>query len=168
MQLEEKKKLIEETTKDLLDRMNFKATVYTSTTVLPEEETSDNLPISVEIQLTESKYLIGKFGVNLAALQHLLRIMIRKKAGEQIDFNVDVNGYREEQRQSIINFARESAEKAIQEKKPVMLRPMNAFERRLVHVELSQTEGVKTESIGEGEERKVVIKPASISEKLDL
>lgn len=168
MQLEEKKKLIEETTKDLLDRMSFKATVYTSTTVPPEEETSDNLPISVEIQLTESKYLIGKFGVNLAALQHLLRIIIRKKAGEQIDFNVDVNGYREEQRQSIINFARESAEKAIQEKKSVMLRPMNAFERRLVHVELSQTDGVKTESIGEGEERKVVIKPASISEKLDL
>ncbi|MEA2007261.1 MAG: R3H domain-containing nucleic acid-binding protein [Patescibacteria group bacterium] len=168
MQLEEKKKLIEETTKDLLDRMSFKTTIYTSTTIPPEEETSDNLPISVEIQLAESKYLIGKFGVNLAALQHLLRIMIRKKAGEQIDFNVDVNGYREKQRQSIINFAQESAEKAMQEKKSVVLRPMNAFERRLVHVELSQTDGVKTESIGEGEERKVVIKPSSISEQLDL
>ena len=169
MQLDEKKKLIEESTKDLLEKMGFKATVYTATTVTSNHgESEDDAPISAEIQLNESKYLIGKHGVNLAALQHLLRIFVRKQAGEQINFSVDVNGYREDQRQSIVDFTNEMAEKAFQEKKAIILRPMNAYERRLVHVELADHEGVKTESIGEGEERKVVIKPVSVSEELGL
>lgn len=169
MQLEEKKKLIEEATKEFLEQMGFRATIYTSTTIPPADQiTMNDIPISVEIQLAESKYLIGKYGINLSALQHLLRIIVRKKSNEYINFNVDVNGYREEQRQAIVNFARESAEKVIKEKKSIILRPMNAFERRLVHVELSEIEGIKTESIGEGENRKVVIKHASISEELDI
>ena len=169
MQLEEKKKLIEETTKELLEKMDFKATVYTSTTVPPSNQDAvGELPISVEIQLTESKYLIGKYGVNLSALQHLLRIIVRKRSSEYIPFNVDVNGYCEEQRQAIISSARESAERVAKDKKSIMLRPMNAFERRLVHIELAEIEGIKTESIGYGEDRKVVIRPVSISEELNL
>lgn len=170
MQLDEKKKLIEETTKELLDKMGFKATVYTATTItsIDEEEVSQENPISVEIQLAESKYLIGKHGVNLSALQHLLRVIMRKKAQERINFSVDVNGYREDQRQAIIDHAHEIASKVTREKKSVVLRPMNAYERRIVHVELAKMGEIKTESIGEGEDRKVVIKPASIEDELDL
>lgn len=165
MQLDEKKRIIEETTKELLEKMGFKATIYTETTVT---ETEENTPISVEIQLTDSKYLIGKHGLNLSALQHLLRIIIRKKASQRIDFNVDINGYREGQKQSIIDLAHEVAEKVSREKKVVILRPMNAYERRLVHVELDQNKNVKTESIGEKDERKVAVKPVSIEDELDL
>lgn len=168
MQLDEKKKLIEETTKELLEKMGFKATVYTATTVTSADEAGDSNPISVEIQLTESKYLIGKHGVNLSALQHLLRVIIRKKAEERIDFSVDVNGYREDQKQSIIDLAHEIATKVTKEKKSVVLRPMNAYERRIVHVELAKISDIKTESMGEGENRKVVIKPASIEDELEL
>lgn len=169
MQLDEKKKLIEKTTKELLEKMGFKATVYTAITVTSSDENaSDENPISVEIQLAESKYLIGKHGVNLSALQHLLRILMRKKAQERINFSVDVNGYREDQRQSIIDLAHEVANKVTQEKKSVVLRPMNAYERRIVHVELAKMTDIRTESMGEGEERKVVIKPASIEDQLDL
>ena len=169
MNLDEKKKLIEETTKEFLDKMDFKATIFTSTTVSPsEDEDESNEPISVEIELTDSKYLIGKFGVNLSALQHLLRVIVRKKSGERIEFNVDVNGYRQEQKQSIISFARETAERVAREKKAIILRPMNGYERRLVHMELSNFDGIKTESIGEDEDRKVVVKPISISEELAL
>lgn len=167
MQPDEKKKLIEETTKEVLKKMGFKATVYTSTTIDPDSK--EEGPISVEIQLVDSKYLIGKYGANLAALQHLLRVIVRKRCeNERINFDVDINGYRQEQKQSIISFARESAEKVSRERKALVLRPMNAFERRLVHVELANFQGIKTESIGENEERKVVIKPSSISEELEL
>jgi spoIIIJ-associated protein len=170
MQIDEKKKLIEETTKELLEKMGFKATVYTATSVtsLEDNETEDNNPISVEIQLAESKYLIGKHGVNLSALQHLLRVLMRKKSEDRINFNVDVNGYREDQRQSIVDLAHEIANKVSQEKKAVVLRPMNAYERRIVHVELAKMDDIRTESIGEGDDRKVVIKPASIGDELDL
>ena len=170
MNIDEKKKLIEETTKELLEKMGFKATVYTATSVtsLDDQQPEEDNPISVEIQLSESKYLIGKHGVNLSALQHLLRILIRKKSDERINFNVDVNGYREDQRQAIIDLAHEIASKVTQEKKAVVLRPMNAFERRIVHVELAKMPDIRTESIGEGEDRKVVVKPASIGDELDL
>jgi len=170
MQIDEKKKLIEETTKELLEKMGFKATVYTATSVtsLEDNETEDNNPISVEIQLAESKYLIGKHGVNLSALQHLLRVLMRKKSEDRINFNVDVNGYREDQRQSIVDLAHEVANKVSREKKAVVLRPMNAYERRIVHVELAKMDDIRTESIGEGDDRKVVIKPASIGDELDL
>ena len=51
------------------------------------------------------------------------------------------------------------ARQAISDKRPVVLRAMSAYERGIVHMELAGNEQVKTESIGEGEERKVVIKP---------
>lgn len=169
MHLEEKKKLIEETTKELLEKMGFQATVYIATKVsTSEEETSEDNPISVELQLTDSKYLIGKYGVNLSALQHILRILIRKKTKERINFNVDVNNYREEQKQAIVAIAVEMGEKVRKEKKSAMLRPMNAYERRLVHVELEKMDDIITESVGEGDDRKVIIKPISIGEEFDL
>ena len=128
MKLEEKKKLIEETTKELLEKMGFQATVYIATNVsTSEEETSEENPISVELQLTDSKYLIGKYGVNLSALQHILRVIIRNKTKERINFNVDVNNYREEQKQAIIALANEMGEKVRMEKKSAMLRSMNAY-----------------------------------------
>ncbi|MBT3356594.1 hypothetical protein HN784_02045 [bacterium] len=169
MKLEEKKKLIEETTKELLEKMGFQATVYIATNVsTSEEETSEENPISVELQLTDSKYLIGKYGVNLSALQHILRVIIRNKTKERINFNVDVNNYREEQKQAIIALANEMGEKVRMEKKSAMLRSMNAYERRIVHVELEKMDGVLTESVGEGEDRKVIIKPTSIGDEFDL
>lgn len=169
MKLEEKKKLIEETTKELLAEMGFQATIYVATSAsTSEEEVSEETPISVELQLADSKYLIGKYGVNLSALQHILRILIRKKTDERINFNVDVNNYREEQKQAIVALATEMGEKVRTEKKSFMLRPMNAYERRIVHVELAKMEGILTESIGEGEDRKIIIKPTSIEDEFDL
>lgn len=169
MQLDEKKKLIEETTRELLDKMGFQATICIVTNAsTSEEETSEENPISVELQLTDSKYLIGKYGVNLSALQHILRVLIRKKTSERINFNVDVNNYREEQKQALITLASEMGERVNKEKKPAMLRAMNAYERRIVHVELANVEGILTESVGEGEDRKVIIKPTSVGDDFDL
>lgn len=162
MTIEEKQKILEQTIKDLLDIMGFRATVFTAidATNLPEQQ--EEASISVEIQVEDSSFLIGKHGVNLAALQHLSRVMVKKRTDERINFSVDVNGYKKEYKQSIVKMAREMANRALADKKAVVLRPMSAYERRLVHIELAQIEGVKTESMGEGEDRKVVIKPAGL------
>lgn len=163
MKLDEKKKITEKVTNELLKKMGFKATVYISTDASEEIE-SDN-PMTVEIQLNDSKYLIGKYGINLSALQHILRVLVRKKAPEEkIHFNVDVNGYREEQRQNIIDITKEMAQKVQREQQAVALRPMNAFERRMVHMILSDYSDLKTESVGNYEERKVIIKPVVVNE----
>ncbi len=114
------------------------------------------------IKTQESNYLIGQHGINLQSLQHIARILIRKKIQDKINFIIDVNSYRTEKNESITKLAGTLAEEAIREKRVVVLRPMSPYERRIVHLELSKDERIKTESIGEGEDRRVVIKPADL------
>jgi len=150
-------KIAEECVKDLLAEMGFSG--ETSTEKSSEE---GRTKIVVNIETKDSNFLIGQYGTNLEALQHLARMLIRKKVEEKVDLVVDVNFYRKEKSDSIIKLARNLAEEALAENRAVALRPMSPYERRLVHMELSKNENIKTESIGEGEDRKVVIKPISL------
>lgn len=154
MENKEKKKVLEEITKELLEKMGISATTYIS-----ENAVSEDGAISIEIQTGESSYLIGRGGTNLSALQHIIRILARKKIGEQMQFTVDVNGYRDDQRQIIVDKAQEVIEEVRRRKEPIELSPMNSYERRIVHMEVSRHNDIESDSIGEGEERRVVIKP---------
>lgn len=128
----------------------------------PEDGEEEGVGFMVNIKTTESNYLIGQYGVNLQALQHLARIIVRKKFDIKTNFTLDVNFYRKEKNQSISILAKNMAEQAVLEKRAVVLRPMSPYERRLVHMELAKNDQIKTESIGEGENRRVVIKPADL------
>jgi spoIIIJ-associated protein len=110
----------------------------------------------------DSNLLIGQHGVNLQSLQHIVRLILRNKIEEKINLVLDVNSYREQKNKSIIGIAREAARQAIEEKRAMVLKPMSAYERRLVHLELSKNDEVITESVGEGEDRKIIVKPAKI------
>lgn len=130
-----------------------------------EEKKQENLigqPAIYNIKTADSNFLIGQYGVNLQSLQHLARVLVRKKTQNRTDFLLDVNSYRQEKNDSIIKLAQNAAEQALSEKRPVVLRPMSPYERRLIHLELSRSGRIKTESIGEGENRKVVVKPADL------
>ncbi len=98
---------------------------------------------------------------NLAALvesvNHLVQ-MIAKKNGEAAIF-FDINNYRQERENLIAELARAAAKKVLQTKEKVSLPAMNSYERRLVHVELAIHPEVTTESVGDGKERYVVVKP---------
>ena len=72
---------------------------------------------------------------------------------------VDVNNYRKKREGLILELARAAARKSVAEKKEISLPPMNAYERRLVHVDLASRPDIKTESSGEGSSRCIVIKP---------
>lgn len=141
----------------LLKKMGFEGEITAEKTT--EEERTR---VRIDIKTKESNFLIGQYGVNLEALQHLARVIIRRKTEEKIDLVVDVNSYRREKDESIVEMARNLAKEALAGNQAVALRPMSAYERRLVHTELSKNEKIKTESIGEGEDRKVIIKPTSI------
>jgi spoIIIJ-associated protein len=153
------KKLISET----LQRMTFE-----DFNLGVREETGPNGEnIVFNIESSESDLLIGQYGANLRALQHIIRAMARKKTEDKLSFSVDVNNYHCQKMNSLLELARNMASQVISDKRPVVLRPMNAYERRIVHMELAENERVKTESIGEGEERKVVIKPVGSIEEGD-
>ncbi len=154
-QLDSIKSLINET----IAKMGFSCQeVEISQTNDSKEESS----FSVNIKTPDSNFLIGQYGVNLQALQHLIRLLVREKLKERICFVLDINSYRKEKNESMVRLAKEAAEQAIREKRAIVMRPMSPYERRLVHMEFSGNEQVQTESIGEGEERKIVIKPLNL------
>lgn len=89
--------------------------------------------------------------------KYIVNLLARKE--NQGLYFVDVNNYRKERERLIVELAKAAASKAIHINGEVRLPSMNAYERRLVHVELSMRPDVKTESIGEGKERGVIVKP---------
>jgi spoIIIJ-associated protein len=91
------------------------------------------------------------------AMNHVLQMIAKKNDAKPIF--LDVNNYRHEREGLIAELARAAAKKAAATKQDVSLPAMNSYERRIVHVELAVHPNVTTESIGEGKERYIVIKP---------
>jgi len=145
-------KVISEKIKETLEKMTFPGA---------EVEVSKNKEdvLVFNIKTEESNFLIGQYGVNLQALQHVIRMVCKKSFPEKVSFVLDIDSYRQEKNASIEVMARSAADEAAQERKDVVLRPMTPYERRIVHMELSKCSDIKTESIGEGEDRRIVVKP---------
>ena len=102
--------------------------------------------------------LIGYHGENLQALQMLLS-GIKAKGEGGIRLYIDVDGYKANRNQAIIELANKTADQAVKIERNIHLDPMNAYERRIIHTTLQEREDVTTESTGEGEKRHVVVKP---------
>jgi spoIIIJ-associated protein len=149
-------KLIQETVEEILAKGGFAVKTEISTSVQDGEE---NVVCNV-LTTDDSNFLIGQYGMNLQALQHIIRLAVRRKTDDKVKFVLDVNSYRQQKNEAVVELAKAAVLQALSENRPIVMRPMSAYERRLVHVELSQDNRVATESIGEGEARKVVVKPA--------
>ncbi len=119
----------------------------------------DDSHILVSIEGEDSGILIGREGRTLDALQLITNIYVNKGLEDRIRVVVDVEGYKDRRKESLERLANSLAEKVASEKTPTSLEPMNAFERRVVHMMLRESTEVITESQGEGTERHVVIKP---------
>ena len=158
MSKEQQEKLIKETTQEMLDKMGFEAKVIV-TTSLSEDNDRENMV--VEIDSPDSKFIIGKQGATLISLQHILKLLVRSKTDDYVNFSVDVNGYKKQQENYIKDMAQDVAQEVVLNGRASTLEPMNSYDRRLVHLELEKNPKVKTESIGEGEDRKVIISPAN-------
>lgn len=159
---EDLEEIIKETVSDLLEKLGFKCEVEVTRETEEYAEVVREV-IVCNIKTEESNFLIGQYGVNLQSLQHIARMLVRKRTEDRANFILDVNFYRKEKNSSIISLANNIAQQALSEKRAITLRPMSPYERRLVHMELSKNSDVITESIGEGEDRKVIVKPADLS-----
>ncbi|MEN8252184.1 MAG: R3H domain-containing nucleic acid-binding protein [Patescibacteria group bacterium] len=154
---------IEKSVNRMLELMDFDA----DCSIKEELDTKTdrkNILCSIKTK-SDSRFLIGQHGSNLYALEHILRSILYKK-GFSDRVTLDINGYKEDKDRMIANIAKDAANQASGEKKPIVLRPMNAYERRIVHMTVDTDDRVETESIGEREERKVIIKPKSIMNSL--
>lgn len=111
------------------------------------------------IQTENAGMLIGENGEHIKDLETVIRMFRPQLSDPNYRFVLDVNGYRLTQEAHIKTMAQETARKVIITKKPIMLEPMNAYERKIVHMELALHPDISTESEGERDERRVVIKP---------
>lgn len=103
--------------------------------------------------------LIGERGGNLAALEHLIKKIIKKKCGEDIKFTLDINDYRMRRLEDLKQDVKGAVREVRLYHKEVPLRSMSSFERRIVHLLLAEYPDITTESFGQEPERKVLIKP---------
>ena len=128
----------------------------------------------ITIKGDDASTLIGHHGDTLDALQYLANLASARKNihGERDKSRVtlDIEGYRAKREETLRALARRMAAKALRNRRSVMLEPMSAYERRIIHSEIQSIEGVSTNSIGSDNNRKIVIfltdkKPQGIFEE---
>ena len=103
--------------------------------------------------------LIGRKGETLASLQTILGVMLKQNVGEWKRVIINVGDYREKEEDYLKNLAVSAAGRAKETGEPQSLYNLKAWQRRVIHMFLSDDPGIMTESVGEGEERYLVIKP---------
>ncbi len=106
-----------------------------------------------------SGLLIGKRGQTLEAMQYLVEKIVNKQSEQRVRVLVDVEGYLKTRKQNLQKMATRMAEKAQKTQKPVTIGQMNAYDRRTVHVQLKNNRAVRTQSVGDGYYRKLIIFP---------
>lgn len=107
------------------------------------------------------KKLLPNFVSGINCVFRLISDKDRKEGDEYNTTFIDINNYRKERDNIILELARAAARKAATVNEEVSLPAMNGYERRLIHVELASRPDVLTESIGEGRERYIIIKPVT-------
>lgn len=120
--------------------------------------TEDEEMIKINLRLENAGFLIGTSGEHLRDLEHILRAWLQRQNCDK-RLLLDINNYRHGREEFLKELAKETAHKVILTKKPVKLPFMNAYERRIVHMELATHPDVVTESEGEEPNRYLTVKP---------
>ena len=122
-----------------------------------ETELSENRTLKIVMSGDDMGILIGRRGETLDSLQYLTSLAVNKVSGEFIKVQLDTENYRERRNETLVRLARRLASQVARSRKSVTLEPMSPNERRIIHSTLQNNRIVKTESIGEEPNRKVVI-----------
>jgi spoIIIJ-associated protein len=145
----------------LLRQMGFNAAVEVKNTRDFLTESDEENPVTLNISGDDLNSLIGRRGQTLDALQYLVRLMYTRKTKSKNPIVVDVDGYKERRFADLKILALNVASQVKDKRSSVRLEPMPAYERRIIHMTLADDSEIETESIGEGESRKIVISPKS-------
>lgn len=113
----------------------------------------------IEIVISDKRahFLIGYRGETLNAFQTILTTIASKENNERIRIELDVLDYREKRKKVLEDLAEKIAKSVIRTRKSITLEPMTPYERKIIHSKLQNNSKVKTSSVGEGMNRKVVI-----------
>ncbi|MES2023458.1 MAG: R3H domain-containing nucleic acid-binding protein [Patescibacteria group bacterium] len=139
--------------KDLIEKM-----AVTVNSIEITENNGKSVVFSVEV--SEPHFFVSRDGEGLFSLNHLVKRIVESKNSPDVGANilVDVNGFHKKRMDSVKAVAHMMAERARYFKTNVEVDPMSAFDRRVVHEFLANETDLKTESMGDGPSRRVVIK----------
>ncbi|MGM0453435.1 MAG: RNA-binding cell elongation regulator Jag/EloR [Thermodesulfobacteriota bacterium] len=112
-----------------------------------------------QVQGGDSARLIGKRGQTLDAVQYLVDKAVHKQFGNGVQVEIDVEGYLDKRRSDLTDLATRLADKAQQTGKPMVINRINSQDRRVVHLALKENRNVRTQSVGNGDFRKLLILP---------
>ncbi len=131
------------------------------TVEMKDMEGSDKDSKLIDITGESAGVLIGHHGDTLDSLQYLANLAANKRVNgvkpDYVKITVDAENYRAKREETLRALARRMADKVLKQKRSVMLEPMNPYERRIIHSEIQNIEGVSTNSIGSDNNRKIVI-----------
>lgn len=145
------------TLEELLQRMDVTARVDAE---WGQADAPDRIrPLKVDIRGDDLSVLIGRRGETLSALQYITRLIVGKELRHPVAVIIDIEGYRARRERQLRQLARRVASQAVETSRVMTLEPMPANERRIIHIELRDNPEVETESVGEGNRRKVTIIP---------
>lgn len=157
---------IKQETQKFFEKMDFDIG-----TKMEVKQTKENT-IFLNMTTPEPQILIGKDGQTLMDIQHLLKRILGKilykgdkgdnSAEEHIFIDFDINNYKQRKIEYLKELANGLANEVVLTKNEKILNPMSSYERRIIHLELSERKDVETKSIGEEPMRKVVIAPSSL------
>jgi len=137
---------------ELLEGMGMKAEVGAS---LRGED------LFLDIMGDKEGILIGKHGRTLESLQFLFNRMVNKQLKEGVKVYIDVNGYKAKRSGSLTKMAARLGEKVKRAEKPLTIGPLNSHDRRIIHLALKEDPTLETESLGDGEMKRIRIIPKS-------
>ena len=143
----------------LLELMELEATIQRQTFQTTNGEEQVASPLAFNVAGDDLGILIGRRGQTLATLQYMLRLIASHQTKVWTPIVIDVEGYKLRRSEALQALAVRMAEQVRTRRTPFTLEPMPAYERRIIHLALADHPDVTTESIGEGDLRKVVILP---------
>ncbi len=143
----------EQILKDTLDE------IFKHLNITPKLEIkNEDSVFTINIEGDDLSFLIGKHGRGLEALQSILGLIVYKNTNSWVVINIDINGYKEQRIEKLKNITQRYIDKTRYLQKEVSMPPMSPWERRQVHIFLTEYDGVDAQSMGEGNERHLVLK----------
>lgn len=157
--MEKKVESLQKATEKLLSLMGTRATAEVS-----YDKENDSFLVNINGG-EETGLLIGKKGETLLSLQTILGVFLKNETGEWGRVTVDIGDYLEKEESYLKNLALGAASRAKETGQPQSLYNLKPNQRRIIHLVLSEDKDVITESVGEGNERYLVVKTSVGSEK---
>ncbi|MBU2564342.1 hypothetical protein KKA23_02045 [Patescibacteria group bacterium] len=124
-----------------------------------DNSTKDRELLMINVLTEQADFLLKDEALELNALQHILRLLVLRTTPDHNFIILDINNYKEKRQKLLEKLAEKIIKDIRKTKKSIVLDPMPAYERRIIHLKLAEQPDIVSESTGQEPERKIVVRP---------